>query len=59
MDLDYGHGFIPRIGSSNYKAVDRCLGQTDLFDGALHMPGSTPRSPSPPTPGCGAVKCSA
>jgi hypothetical protein len=38
MDLDYGHGFIPRIGSSNYKAVDRCLGQTDLFDGALHMP---------------------
>jgi hypothetical protein len=26
MDLDFGHGFIPRIGSQNYEAVDRCLG---------------------------------
>lgn len=38
MDLNYGHGFIPRIGSQNYKAVDRCLGQRDLFDAALDMP---------------------
>ncbi len=21
MDLDFGHGFIPRIGEENYKAV--------------------------------------
>lgn len=31
MELNLGHGFIPRIGESNYKAVDRCLGPTDLF----------------------------
>jgi hypothetical protein len=26
MDLDFGHGFVPRIGTDNYKAIDRCLG---------------------------------
>lgn len=31
MDLDFGHGFIPRIGEENYKAVDRCVGPADLF----------------------------
>ena len=32
MDLDFGHGFIPRIASQNYKAVDRCLGPDTLLD---------------------------
>lgn len=38
MDLDFGHGFIPRIGEENYKAVDRCVGPTDLFSTALALP---------------------
>lgn len=38
MDLDFGHGFIPRIGSQNYKAVDRCLGADSLFDTRLDLP---------------------
>lgn len=38
MDLDFGHGFIPRIGESNYKAVDRCVGPADLFSPALDLP---------------------
>lgn len=33
MDLDFGHGFIPRIGEQNYKAVDRCIGPASLFSG--------------------------
>ena len=24
MELEFGHGFIPRIGKDNYKAGDRC-----------------------------------
>ena len=40
MDLDFGHGFIPRIGEENYKAVDRCVGPTDLFSTALDLPGA-------------------
>ena len=32
MDLELGHGFIPRIGEENYKAVDRCVGPADLFN---------------------------
>lgn len=31
MDLDFGHGFLPRIGLENYRAVDRCVGPSDLF----------------------------
>ena len=31
MELEFGHGFIPRIGRDNYKAVDRCIGPADLF----------------------------
>lgn len=38
MDLDFGHGFIPRIGEENYKAVDRCVGPTDLFSSSLELP---------------------
>lgn len=38
MDLDFGHGFIPRIGEENYKAVDRCVGPTDLFSSSLDLP---------------------
>lgn len=38
MDLDFGHGFIPRIGEQNYKAVDRCVGPTDLFSSSLGLP---------------------
>ena len=38
MDLDFGHGFIPRIGEENYKAVDRCVGPTDLFFSSLDLP---------------------
>jgi len=32
MDLELGHGFIPRVGEENYKAVDRCVGPADLFN---------------------------
>lgn len=32
MDLEFGHGFLPVIVPENYKAVDRCLGPTDLFN---------------------------
>jgi hypothetical protein len=38
LDLDFGHGFIPRIGEENYKAVDRCVGPTDLFSSSLDLP---------------------
>ena len=38
MDLDFGHGFIPRIGEQNYKAVDCCVGPTDLFSSSLGLP---------------------
>lgn len=38
MDLNFGHGFIPRIGSQNYKAVDRCLGPDSLFDAPVELP---------------------
>ena len=38
MDLDFGHGFIPRVGGENYKAVDRRVGPTDLFSSALDLP---------------------
>jgi hypothetical protein len=31
MDLDFGHGVLPRIGEENYKAVDHCIGPADLF----------------------------
>jgi hypothetical protein len=31
VDLDFAHGFLPRIGEENYKAVDRCVGPADLF----------------------------
>lgn len=40
MDLDFGHGFIPRIGTDNYRAVDRCTGPTTLFDTALDLPSA-------------------
>ena len=30
--MDFGHGFIPRVGEENYKAIDRCIGATDLFN---------------------------
>lgn len=38
MDLDFGHGFIARVGSDSYKAVDRCLGPGDLWSEALDLP---------------------
>lgn len=38
MDVDFRHGFIPRIGEENYKAVDRCVGPTDLFSSSLDLP---------------------
>lgn len=38
MDLDFGHGFIPRVGEENYKAVDRCVGPADLFSSSLDLP---------------------
>ncbi len=31
MELDFGHGFLPRISLDNYRAVDRCVGSADLF----------------------------
>jgi len=44
MDLDFGHGFIPRIGSQNYKAVHRCLGPDSLFDALTDTaPSGNPR----------------
>jgi hypothetical protein len=36
-DLDFGHGFIPRIGEENYEAVDRCVGPADLFSTSLDL----------------------
>lgn len=30
--MDFGHGFLPRIDVSNYKALDRVLGPRQLFD---------------------------
>lgn len=30
--MDFGHGFVPRIDVSNYKALDRVLGPRQLFD---------------------------
>ncbi|MYG94717.1 MAG: hypothetical protein F4138_07015 [Acidimicrobiia bacterium] len=39
MELEFGRGFIPRIGKDNYKAVDRCVGPANLFsDVALEVP---------------------
>lgn len=38
MDLDFGHGFVPRIGEENYKAVDRCVGPADLFSPSFDLP---------------------
>src|SRR3954454_9866862 len=38
MDLDFGHGFLPRVGSDSYKAVDRCLGPGDLWSEPLDLP---------------------
>lgn len=31
-DLDLGHGFVPRIDQSNYRALGRALGPRSLFD---------------------------
>jgi len=45
VDLDFGHGFIPRIGSQNYKAVDRCLGAESLFDMQLDLPWAIVNTP--------------
>jgi hypothetical protein len=45
MDLNFGHGFIPRIGSQNYKAGDRCLGPDSLFDAPLTFRGRSSRRP--------------
>ena len=42
MDLDFGHGFIPRIGEENYKAVDRCVGPAFESRGVVGI-GSTVR----------------
>lgn len=37
--LDLGHGFLPRIDQSNYRALGRALGPRSLFDPApLHLP---------------------
>jgi hypothetical protein len=30
--MDFGHGFIPRVGEENLKAIDRFIGATDLFN---------------------------
>lgn len=39
MELEFGHGFIPRNGKDNYKTADRCIGPADLFsDVALEVP---------------------
>ena len=38
LELGHGHGFIPRIGEENYKAVDRCVGPADLFNPAPREP---------------------
>lgn len=38
MDIDFGHGFLARVGSDSYKAVDRCLGPGDLWSAPLDLP---------------------
>jgi hypothetical protein len=45
MDLNFGHGFIPRIGSQNYKAGDRCLGPDSLFDAPVDLPWAIVEAP--------------
>lgn len=45
MDLEFGHGYTPRIGSQNYKAVDRCLGPETLFDAPVELPWAIVDSP--------------
>ena len=37
MNLDFGHGFLPRIGSDNYKAIDRCLGPGQLWSDPIDL----------------------
>ncbi len=37
--LSFGHGFVPRIGKENYKAIDRALTQPSLFgEEPSHLP---------------------
>lgn len=38
MDLNFGHGFLPRIGSDNHKAVDRRLGPAQLWSAPIDLP---------------------
>jgi hypothetical protein len=38
VDLDFGHGFMPRISEDNYKAVDRTVGPVTLFSEPLTLP---------------------
>jgi len=38
MELEFGHGFLPRIGTDNYKAVDRCLGASQLWAESIDLP---------------------
>lgn len=38
MDLNFGHGFLARVGRDNYKAVDRCLGPGELWADPLDLP---------------------
>lgn len=38
VDLDFGHGFMPRISEDNYKAVDRTVGPVTLFTEPLTLP---------------------
>jgi acetyl esterase/lipase len=35
---DFGHGFLPRIGSDNHLAIDRCVGPSSLWHDALDLP---------------------
>lgn len=45
MDLNFGHRFIPRIGSQNYEAVDRCLGRTACSTRRSSFRGRSSRRP--------------
>jgi hypothetical protein len=38
MSLGFGHGFLPRVGSENHFAIDRCVGAPSLWNDSLDLP---------------------
>ena len=51
MQLDFGHGFVPRIDKRNWTGADSALGPPGRlpFDDPLDLPGRSSTLPSPTT----------